>query len=330
MAASDRILAVVVEAVAKLKKRLDAVESAPPIAGIDGRDGADGATGPAGPTGPQGEQGPAGPKGDTGETGPRGERGEQGETGQAGRDGNNGVSVTAATVEGDELFIALDSGDVLRAGNVRGIRGPKGDAGEQGIPGVVGASGRDGVNGADGRGIEAADLDTDGHLILKFTDGEEIDVGRVVGRDGKDGITQTVVRSGGSGSGGGFGGSVAPTPAPAERITLIAAQPIIAYKVVTTDDNGQGIYADASTRAHVDQVIGLAATAAGAGSAFEVIESGFVTNSGWSWTAGEPLFLGNSGDIVRNPTAGVFTLQVGYAKSSTEIYLRIGRGVLRA
>jgi hypothetical protein len=197
VAASDRILAVVVEAVAKLKKRLDAVESASPVAGIDGRDGVDGATGPAGPTGPQGEQGPAGPKGDTGETGLTGPAGQQGETGQAGRDGNNGVSVTAATVEGDELFIALDSGDVLRAGNVRGIRGPKGDAGEQGIPGVVGASGRDGVNGTDGRGIEAADLDTDGHLILKFTDGEEIDVGRVVGRDGKDGITQTLVRAAG-------------------------------------------------------------------------------------------------------------------------------------
>lgn len=328
MAASDRILAVVVEAVAKLKKRLDVVESASPVAGIDGRDGVDGATGPVGP---QGEQGPVGPKGEAGETGPRGERGEQGETGQAGRDGNNGISVTAATVEGDELFITLDSGDVLRAGNVRGIRGPKGDSGEPGIPGPVGASGRDGSSGVDGRGIEAADLDTDGHLILKFTDGEEIDVGRVVGRDGKDGITQTVVRSGGSGGGsGGSGGSVAPTPAPAERISLIAEQPIIAYKVVTTNDAGQGIYADASTRAHVDQVIGLAATAAAAGSAFEVIESGFVTNSGWSWTAGEPLFLGNNGDIVRSPTAGVFTLQVGYANTAQTIYLRIGRGVLRA
>lgn len=345
MAASDRILAVVVEAVAKLKKRLDVVESASPVAGIDGRDGVDGADASDDQVAAAAEKWlsenisqPADGKDAAlddirnaveryiAENPPR-----DGADGKPGKDGNNGISVTAATVEGDELFITLDSGDVLRAGNVRGIRGPKGDAGEPGPSGPVGASGRDASDGVDGRGIEAVDLDTDGHLILKFTDGEEIDVGRVVGRDGKDGVTQTVVRSGGSGGGsGGSGGSVAPTPAPAERISLIAEQPIIAYKVVTTNDAGQGIYADASTRAHVDQVIGLAAAAAAAGSAFEVIESGFVTNSGWSWTAGEPLFLGNTGDIVRNPTAGVFTLQIGYARSSTEIYLRIGRGVLRA
>ena len=194
MAASDRILAVVVEAVAKLKKRLDAVETLSPIAGIDGRDGVDGATGP---TGPQGEQGPAGPKGEageTGETGPRGERGEKGDTGAAGQDGNNGVSVATARVEGDELFIALDSGDVLRAGNVRG---PKGDTGEPGERGADGASGSNGSNGADGRGIQSADLDGAGHLVLTLSDGEEIDVGRVVGKDGKDGITQTVFRAGG-------------------------------------------------------------------------------------------------------------------------------------
>ena len=176
--------------------------------------------------------------------------------------------------------------------------------------------------GKDGVGIQSISQPTEDEIEIVLTNGEKKRL-KIPKTGQKVIVRQEIYNDSGTGSGGSGTATV-------QRPTLIAEQPIIAYKIVTTNDAGQGIYADASTRAHVDQVIGLAAAAAAAGSAFEVIESGFVTNSGWSWVAGEPLFLGNTGDIVRNPTAGVFTLQIGYAKSATEIYLRIGRGVLRA
>lgn len=325
MAFQDRVLAVIAEAVAKLTDRVEVIETQKPQKGDKGDRGEKGDRGDAGPPGERGLQGEAGPQG---EQGPQGERGEQGIPGKDGADGNDGISVTGAGIRDGQLEIALSDGAVVPVGRVVGSDGKDGADGRNGSDGSNGRDGRDGVDGSDGRGIESADLDNAGHLILTFTDGEQIDVGRVVGRDGKDGITQTVIRSGGSGGDSGAP-APAPAPAPAERLALIAAQPIIAYKVVTTDAQGRGIYADAGTAAHVDQVIGLAATAAQAGGEFSVADGGVVTNSGWNWSSGQPLFLGLNGDIVTQPV-GVFSLQIGFAKSSTEVFVRIGRGVLRA
>jgi hypothetical protein len=47
--------------------------------------------------------------------------------------------------------------------------------------------GLDGKPGVAGRGITATMLDSEGHLILTFTDGSTQDVGQVVGAAGKDG-----------------------------------------------------------------------------------------------------------------------------------------------
>ena len=113
------------------------------------------------------------------------------------------------------------------------------------------------------------------------------------------------------------------------KVRLTAATDILAYRLVTTDSNGLGIPADSNTASHVDQVVGISTQAAQVGGEFEIVDSGFVTNSGWNWSPGQPLFLGLDGEVVTTPT-GVFSLQIGYAKTATTIYLRIGRGVLRA
>lgn len=112
-------------------------------------------------------------------------------------------------------------------------------------------------------------------------------------------------------------------------VPLIAATSIIAYKVITTNASGQAIYADSATLAHANTVIGIAGNAASAGGSVGVQNSGIITNSGWSWTAGETLFLGSNGDLTRNALTGLFTLRVGYAKSPTEVYIRIERGIIR-
>lgn len=54
-------------------------------------------------------------------------------------------------------------------------------------PGPAGTPGNDGADGADGRGISSVTI-TNNNLILTYTDGNSANVGRVVGRDGSQGI----------------------------------------------------------------------------------------------------------------------------------------------
>lgn len=68
----------------------------------------------------------------------------------------------------------------------QGIQGPKGeqgDRGEQGSTGPEGKAGRDGVDGKDGQdgqdgvSVVDAEIDVDNHLVLKLSDGSELDAG---------------------------------------------------------------------------------------------------------------------------------------------------------
>jgi hypothetical protein len=59
--------------------------------------------------------------------------------------------------------------------------------GGSGSDGSDGSDGNDGADGANGVGIDTVSIDADGNLKITFTDGETVNVGRVVGADGKDG-----------------------------------------------------------------------------------------------------------------------------------------------
>lgn len=106
-------------------------------------------------TGEKGEQGIPGPQGEPGAQGPKGDTGPQGEKGDTGAKGEKG-----------------DPG-------AQGERGPKGDPGEK---------------GDSGRGITAVTIKTDGHLQINYTDGTNVDAGKVVGEKGLDGASGVPVR----------------------------------------------------------------------------------------------------------------------------------------
>ena len=102
-------------------------------------------------------KGPPGEKGDRGPIGPQGKPGKDGSTGLRGHDGAQGPQ------------------------GIVGPIGPSGLTGAQGAPGVPGREGLDGV------GIVSTKLDAVGHLIIGYSDGKMVDVGRVVGQDGQSG-----------------------------------------------------------------------------------------------------------------------------------------------
>lgn len=75
-----------------------------------------------------------------------------------------------------------------------GPAGPKGDTGSQGEKGETGAQGEQGPAGKDGRGIISVTIKTDGHLQIDYSDGTNVDAGKVVGEKGLDGASGVPVR----------------------------------------------------------------------------------------------------------------------------------------
>lgn len=97
-----------------------------------------------------------------GQDGIQGEQGIQGPQGKAGVNGKAGMNGEA------------------------GPRGPRGPQGEQGPKGTRGEHGTNGTDGADGRGVlrlQIRSMD----LIVTYTDGEKVNLGRVVGDRGPKG-----------------------------------------------------------------------------------------------------------------------------------------------
>jgi hypothetical protein len=89
----------------------------------------------------------------------------------------------------------------------QGIQGPKGeqgDRGEQGNTGPEGKAGRDGVDGKDGQdgddgvSVVNAEIDIDGHLVLKLSDGSEIDAGAIEGLSSAGQNVYASVKAGGT------------------------------------------------------------------------------------------------------------------------------------
>lgn len=97
-------------------------------------------------------------------------KGENGKDGLPGKDGKDGIP-------------GKDGKDGLP-----GAEGKQGHPGKDGKDGKPGVKGKNGKNGEDGRGIEDVYINEEGHLIIVFTDGEKKDVGKVVGKDGVNGL----------------------------------------------------------------------------------------------------------------------------------------------
>lgn len=83
---------------------------------------------------------------------------------------------------------------------IQGLQGPTGPQGEPGIQGEKGEAGAQGEQGPagepgkDGRGITSVTIKADGHLQIDYNDGTNVDVGKVTGNDGLDGVSGVPVR----------------------------------------------------------------------------------------------------------------------------------------
>lgn len=103
----------------------------------------------------------------------------------------------------------------------------------------------------------------------------------------------------------------------------IAANTLGGHRIVRVVA-GEVDYASADDLEHMDDVLGLTLAAAAQGASVQVLREGSITEPSWSWSPGEPLFLGINGLITQTPGANAFDLPVGYAETATTAYITIG------
>lgn len=115
------------------------------------------------------------------------------------------------------------------------------------------------------------------------------------------------------------GPSGPPGPSGSPYITFIADGPLSGQRVVRPTSAGQAGYADSSTPAHANSVLGITTGAASAGAPVFVQLSGLMTEPTWNWLPEQPVFCGLLGALTQSqPTSG-FSLVVGVATSPTSL-----------
>ena len=119
--------------------------------------------------------------------------------------------------------------------------GPKGDKGDRGLPGKDGLDGRDGrdgrdgLDGKDGRdgvSVVDAEIDFDNSLVIRLSDGTEIDAGQINFELPSEAYTTLIQQ--GSGSGTGEAGPPGP-PGPPGDGTVLGGYPVSLTGVAAGD-----------------------------------------------------------------------------------------------
>jgi hypothetical protein len=109
-----------------------------------------------------------------------------------------------------------------------------------------------------------------------------------------------------------------------------ASGAVSGHRVVKLMGDGSVGYADAAEIGDASIVVGITLNAAASGADVQVREHGLITEAGWSWTPGLPVWLGSNGHLTQTPPAApaVFSLAIGSAVASDAVFVRIEPVVL--
>ena len=197
--------------------------------------------GAKGDKGDKGDQGVQGEKGEKGDQGVQGEKGDAGLGGADGKDGKDGTGINNIEISNDgNLLITLTNGTSLNLGNIKGAKGDQGiqgEKGDKGDAGLGGADGKDGTNGTDGVGVASSEINSLGELVIKYSDGTTVNLGRVVGNDGAQGVQGEKGDRGEQGQQG-LQGSKGADGRGIEKTELVNGELVITYTDGTSDNLG--------------------------------------------------------------------------------------------
>jgi hypothetical protein len=105
-------------------------------------------------------------------------------------------------------------------------------------------------------------------------------------------------------------------------LAMTAGETLGGQRVVRTS-GATAMYANSSTQAHAQAVIGITTGAATSGAAVTVQSEGQMTDPSFSFTAGLPVYLNGNGTMSNTPPSSGFILQVAVAISATTIAINI-------
>jgi hypothetical protein len=108
-----------------------------------------------------------------------------------------------------------------------------------------------------------------------------------------------------------------------ETIDFLAAEDIVAYKVVTST----GFIANSSTVAHRGKIIGITTATVLTGFIGTAKGFGTIVNGAWTWTIGDRIFL-NANVLSTTPPSSGFIQMIGTATASDTIDIKIGDSIL--
>lgn len=109
-------------------------------------------------------------------------------------------------------------------------------------------------------------------------------------------------------------------------LTLPIAGSVTAYSAVALNGIGQLIAPDNTVISDGLAIIGIATSSGSTGTTATVQAIGLVTNSAWTFTPGEPVWIDNAGALTQTaPTgAGIWIKKAGVAVSATDLYIGFG------
>ena len=302
--------------------------------GIPGEKGEKGDKGDKGDTGEQGPVGPKGDKGDRGERGARGEKGLQGDVGPAGPAGRDGTEVDLSDLKSqieDDLkqFKIEIEAQVTRA---------KMQAHASGGGGAVQIR--------ELTDFDATSLVNNQFIKYNSTTGKfELDNAAVaVSNNGVEiGNTITNFNFTGSVQASGNATHVTVNIPTATLATAVAGENLRlnfpksanvvandAYTAVALDNIGHEVSADCTNSEHVSRVVGVKVANG------DVVSTGIVENSGWSWTSNSTIYIGsgttppgaNNLTDLPSVSGAYFSLPIGIALSPTKLFIRVGTSVV--
>lgn len=103
---------------------------------------------------------------------------------------------------------------------------------------------------------------------------------------------------------------------------MVAGHAISALRAVCVDTDGRVIYAnvmDLTTR----NVIGVTETAAAEDALVRIRHQHHLTDAGWSWAPGQPVYVGAVGALTQTPPSATYIVHVGIAISETTLFIDI-------
>ena len=105
-------------------------------------------------------------------------------------------------------------------------------------------------------------------------------------------------------------------------ITLLASGALGGHRLVAADGAGGVTYASCDDPTDLPAVLGMTLHAAASGAAIAIRRVGEVEESSWSWTPGQPVYLGLAGVPTQTlPPTALFGLIVGIPTSPTTLFM---------